>query len=60
VRARSTSIGSPSGGVPPADPLTIGGAALALVATAMLAAWLPARRASRVDAAVALRQAGGA
>jgi putative ABC transport system permease protein len=47
-------------GVPPADPLTIGGAALTLVATAMLAAWLPARRASRVDAAVALRQAGGA
>jgi predicted permease len=38
------------------DPLTLLGAALVLVATATVAAWLPARRASVVDPIVALRQ----
>jgi ABC-type antimicrobial peptide transport system permease subunit len=42
-------------GVTAADPVTIGGAVVALIATACVAAWLPARRAGRVDPAVALR-----
>ncbi|HXT14177.1 MAG TPA: ADOP family duplicated permease [Gemmatimonadaceae bacterium] len=42
-------------GVSPTDPLTLGGAVLALVVTASIAAWLPARRAARVDPAEALR-----
>jgi putative ABC transport system permease protein len=42
-------------GVRPTDPLTLGVASTALLATAALAAWIPARRASRVDAAVSLR-----
>ena len=42
-------------GVTPADPLTLGGVTLALVATASAASWLPARRAARVDPAEALR-----
>jgi predicted permease len=42
-------------GVPTSDPLTLGSAALALVATASIATWLPARRAARVDPAEALR-----
>jgi len=37
------------------DVVTLGGAALLLMAAAGIAAWLPARRASRVDAAVSLR-----
>jgi ABC-type antimicrobial peptide transport system permease subunit len=42
-------------GVTAADPVTIGGAVIALIGTACLAAWVPARRAAQVDPAVALR-----
>lgn len=42
-------------GVSPHDPLTITGSAIALLIVAFLAAWLPARRAARVDPLVALR-----
>jgi ABC-type antimicrobial peptide transport system permease subunit len=42
-------------GVTTSDPVTLIGATLALVGTASLASWVPARRASRVDPAEALR-----
>jgi predicted permease len=38
------------------DPVALGGAALSLVAIAMAAAWIPARRASRLDPVSALRR----
>jgi ABC-type antimicrobial peptide transport system permease subunit len=42
-------------GVAPSDPVTLGASALILLAIAMLASWVPARRASRVDPADTLR-----
>ncbi len=42
-------------GVTPTDPATIAAVALILAATSAIAAWIPARRASRADPAMALR-----
>jgi putative ABC transport system permease protein len=42
-------------GVTPLDPITIGSVIFALVAVAILASWLPARRAARVDPLIAMR-----
>jgi predicted permease len=42
-------------GVAPRDPVTIGGVTLLLVCVAMMACWVPARRAMRVDPMLALR-----
>lgn len=43
-------------GVSPMDPVAFAGAALALGLTGLVACWIPARRASRVDPAEALRR----
>jgi predicted permease len=40
---------------PPHDPLVLGAAVLVLLAVAMIAAWIPARRASQIDPMEALR-----
>jgi len=41
--------------IEPHDPMTLAAVVIALGATALAAAWLPARRAQRVDPLVALR-----
>ena len=42
-------------GIEPHDPVTLIGAALLLIAICLLAAWIPARRAAKVDPMEALR-----
>jgi len=42
-------------GIRPYDPLTLIGAAVLMIAVAALAAWIPARRAAKVDPMEALR-----
>jgi ABC-type antimicrobial peptide transport system permease subunit len=43
-------------GVPPADPIVLAGVAALLGAAAVTAAFVPARRASRIDPAISLRE----
>jgi ABC-type antimicrobial peptide transport system permease subunit len=43
-------------GVSAGDPITLAGSASILLAATLAAAWIPTRRATRVDPVVALRQ----
>jgi ABC-type antimicrobial peptide transport system permease subunit len=42
--------------IPPLDPISYGGAAIVLIAVSVLAAFLPARRASRIEPVLALNR----
>ncbi len=42
-------------GLSPSDPVTLVGAVIVIAVVVVLAAWFPARRATRVDPMVALR-----
>ena len=42
-------------GVTPGDPAVYAGISILLIVTAVLACWIPARRATRIDPTVALR-----
>jgi ABC-type antimicrobial peptide transport system permease subunit len=53
--ALSRAIGSLLFELSPTDPLTLGSMAVLLGAVALLASYLPARRATRVDPLIALR-----
>lgn len=55
AKAASRLIGSVLFGVRPGDPLAVGSAMAVLVAVALAASYLPARRATKVDPMVALR-----
>ncbi len=48
-------LGSVLFGVSPTDPIALGGAALLLIATAIAASWIPARRAAALEPSIALR-----
>jgi putative ABC transport system permease protein len=42
--------------IPPLDPVSYGGGAIVLIVVSVLAAFLPARRASRIDPMLALNR----
>jgi ABC-type antimicrobial peptide transport system permease subunit len=42
--------------IPPLDPISYGGGAIVLIAVSVLAAFLPARRASRIEPVLALNR----
>jgi predicted permease len=54
--ASSRLVASSLSGLAADDPLTVGMATVTMLACALLAAWIPARRASRIDPMIALRQ----
>jgi predicted permease len=56
--ALARAVGSQLFGVTPADPASFGVAIAALTATALASAWLPARRAQRIEPTEALRLDG--